>query len=82
HGTGANTSDGERLGLLTTFCGPQFRTQENFALGTSKEVVEEASPDLLALLGFKVWNAYGRIGSPLAEYVSQDASLLGEMRPT
>lgn len=29
HGTGANVSDVNRYGLLTTFCGPQFRPQEN-----------------------------------------------------
>lgn len=79
HGTGANVSNESRLGLLTTFCGPQFRPQENLALGTSKDVLKDASPDLLALLGFKIWNAYGRIESPVAEYVSQGETTLGEL---
>ncbi|MEM7533120.1 MAG: phytanoyl-CoA dioxygenase family protein [Chloroflexota bacterium] len=79
HGTGANVSDGPRLGVLTTFCGPQFRPQENFTLGTKQAVLDEASPDLLALLGFKVWNAYGRLENPVTEFVSRDDELTGEL---
>ena len=33
HGTGANTGNSDRLGVLTTFCSPQFRQQENQTLG-------------------------------------------------
>ena len=39
------------------------------------------SPGLLALLGFKVWNAYGRIESPAVEFISPGETSLGEMRP-
>ena len=67
--------------MITTFCGPQFRPQENFAVGTSLEVLEDASPDLLALLGFKIWNAYGRIESPLADFIQPGQTSLGEMVP-
>ncbi len=81
HGTGANVSDGPRLGVLSTFCGPQFRTQENLTVGTSKEVLENAPPELLALLGFKVWNAYGRVESPAVDFISPDEISLGELRP-
>ena len=81
HGTGANVTDGDRLGLLTTFVAPQFRPQENYTVGTAPEVVAEASPDLLALLGFKIWNAYGRIESPVAEYIHPGETSLGEMNP-
>ena len=79
HGTGANTSDGQRLGVLTTFVAPQFRTQVNFTTATSPEVVAEADEDLLALLGFKIWNAYGRVESPVAGFVRQGERSLGEM---
>ena len=82
HGTGANVSDEMRLGLLTTFVAPQFRTQVNFTLAAAPEVVEEADDDLLALLGFKIWNAYGRVESPVDGFVSQGARTMGEMRPT
>jgi ectoine hydroxylase-related dioxygenase (phytanoyl-CoA dioxygenase family) len=51
-GTGANTGNRRRMGLLTTFNGPQLRPQENFTVGTRQEVLASASPDLLELLGF------------------------------
>ena len=69
HGTGANVANGPRLGLLATYCAPQFRTQENYTLGIDPAVVAEASPELLARLGFKTWNAYGRTGDPNTAYV-------------
>ena len=79
HGTGANVSSGNRYGLLTTFCGPQFRPQENFTIGSRPEMLADATPELLALLGFKIWSGYGRVESPVAEYISQDERSLGEM---
>ena len=81
HGTGANVSNQQRLGVLTTFVAPQFRTQVNFTMATAPDVVAEADEDLLALLGFKIWNAYGRIESPVAGYIQQGERSLGEMRP-
>ena len=81
HGTGANVSDEQRLGILSTFVAPQFRTQCNFTTATLPEVVAEADDDLLALLGFKIWNAYGRIESPVAGYIQQGERSLGEMKP-
>ena len=81
HGTGANISEENRLGVLTTFVAPQFRSQENYTVGASKAVIDNASPDLLALLGFKIWNAYGRVESPVAEYIQQGEQSLGELRP-
>ena len=82
HGTGANTSEDMRLGLLTTFVAPQFRTQVNFTLAASDEALADADDDLLALLGFKIWNAYGRVESPVAGFVSKDAGTMGEMSPS
>lgn len=80
HGTGANVSSQNRFGLLSTFCGPQFRPQENFTIGARAELLSEAPPELLALLGFKIWSGYGRVESPVAEFVSQDERSLGELR--
>lgn len=79
HGTGANVSDVNRYGLLTTFCGTQFRPQENFTIGTRTEVLAEASPEPLSLLGFRIWSGYGRVESPVAEFVSQGERSLGEL---
>lgn len=81
HGTGANTGNSRRMGLLTTFCGPQFRPQENFTLGTRPEVRAQASPDLLELLGFRVWCAYGRTGNPTIDFIDPLETLPGEMVP-
>jgi len=81
HGTGANTGTDDRLALLSTFCGPQFRPQENLAVGTHEEVVAEADDDLKALLGYKVWNAYGRVESPAVEYIQPGEKSLGVLKP-
>ena len=81
HGTGANVSDDHRLGILSTFVTPQFRPQENYTVGASAEVVAEASDDLLALMGFKIWNGYGRVESPVAGYIQQGETSLGELSP-
>jgi ectoine hydroxylase-related dioxygenase (phytanoyl-CoA dioxygenase family) len=81
HGTGANRGNGPRMGLLTTFCGPQYRPQENFTVGTRPEVLADASPDLRALLGFKVWWGYGRIENPAVDFIEPGETSLGEMYP-
>ncbi len=82
HGTGANTGNSRRMGLLTTFGGPQLRPQENFTVGTRREVREAASPDLLALLGFQGWSGYGRTGDPVVELIDPDATPIGALRPS
>lgn len=81
HGTGANLGNGQRKGLLTTFCGPQFRPQENFTVGTRPEVLEKASDDLLELLGFGVWCGYGRTGNPTVAFIDPGEELPGAMQP-
>ncbi len=82
HGTGANTSDRVRLGLLATFCGPQFRTQENYTLGILPEVYEQCSPELLRRLGFGLWNAYGRVGSPARVLANPEQERIGVLKPS
>jgi len=77
HGTGANTGDSNRNAVLTTFCGPQFRPQENFVAGTRREVVDAASEETLALLGFKVWWGYGRTGNPTTYMIDRDETPIG-----
>ncbi len=71
HGTGANRTDGDRLVALTTFCGPQFRPQENYTLGVAEHVLQEADSHLRGLLGFGVWNGYGRTGDPTDQFVGR-----------
>ena len=62
HGAGANNSNGERYGVTSYYGGPQFRSLTNFTLSTHADIVDGASPTLKRLLGFKVWNEYGRTG--------------------
>ena len=66
HGTGANNSNEDRLGVLATFCAPQFRQQENQTLALDPELWDELPQKLKERLGFKVWQAYGRIESSAA----------------
>jgi len=79
HGTGANHSDFERKAILLTFCGPQYRPQENYTIGTSPEVLSGASNWLKELLGFRVWCGYGRTGDPIVDYVNPRDKLIGEL---
>jgi len=80
HSTGENRTDAPRIGLTTNFCAPQFRQQENFLLGTSPEVLAEASDELRALLGFRAWQGYGGYETH-HDWVSRDEPALGELRP-
>ena len=79
HGTGPNTSDNDRRAILTTFCAPQFRPQENYCIGTHPSILQSATNDLLALLGFKIWNAYGRIENPAAEFVHPQTEIISRL---
>ena len=81
HGTGANRSAENRLGLLATYCGPQFRPQENYTVGLDPEIRAIAKKELLDRLGFKIWHAYGRTGDPNTEYINVGKGKVGEMKP-
>ena len=84
HTTGANITDRPRIGLSTNFCAPQFRQQENFLLGTRPEVLRDASPALLDLIGFKAWQGYGGYENTSGQWVARVArvdSALGELQP-
>ncbi len=81
HSAGANESDEERFGVITYYGGPQYRSLQNHALGTRPEVLEGASPELLALLGFKIWNEYGKTGKVDSDYAHPGAELIGALEP-
>lgn len=80
HGTGAHTAGEDRLGVLGTFCGPQFRQQENQVLGLDPELWPTLSDGLKQRLGFKPWNAYGRLESPAAPWIYPNPDRIGELR--
>ena len=81
HGTGANTGNSDRLGVLTTFCSPQFRQQENQTLGLDRDLWESCSEKLKSRLGFKVWNAYGRIESSMDHMIDIEPKRIKELKP-
>ena len=81
HGTGANTGNTDRLGVLTTFCAPQFRQQENQTIGLDRKLWDSCSKKLRSRLGFKVWNAYGRIESSVEEMIEPEPKRIGELFP-
>ena len=80
HGTGANISNQDRLAILITFCGPQFRPQENFTIGIKKDVFPSLTEFQKELLGFKVWNGYGRTGNPTEKFIDIEDDLIGELK--
>ena len=83
HGAGANHSNGLRVGLLSTFCAPIYRQQENYALAVSPEIRRNASPRLLTRLGLKSWRAYGRVASlDRDEFVDVERDVVGELSPS
>ena len=76
HGTGANRTARDRLAALTTFCGPQFRPQENYTVGVSDDVLGDADEHLLSMLGFAVWSGYGRTGDPTDAFAQRSDETL------
>jgi ectoine hydroxylase-related dioxygenase (phytanoyl-CoA dioxygenase family) len=80
HSTGVNVSDRPRIGLTTNFCAWQFRQQENIPMGVSQEVLENASDELLDLIGFRPSFGYGSTETP-GERVDRGRYALGELKP-
>ena len=72
---------GERKGLTFAYQPPMFRPFENYPLVLLPEVYEEASQELLDLLGFKVWYGVGHLGDRDAERISCDTPIIGELKP-
>jgi hypothetical protein len=61
HGAGGNITDAPRHALLTAYCRPFLRPQENSTLSVSPEVLAKCSPELLALLGLRSWASLGSV---------------------
>lgn len=65
HGTGENRSTGaQRHALLSYFCRPFVRQQENFFLGLDPALRATERPEFLARLGYRIWGGLGRIEAP------------------
>ena len=61
HGTGVNRTDKPRRGLLAAYCKPFLRTQENSTISVDPAVLEQCSPEMLTLLGFRTWHGLGMV---------------------
>ena len=81
HGTGGNRTNAPRIGMLLTFCGPQYRPQVNFTLAMDRAILNAASDRQKALFGLKVWWGYGRTGHPSVEFVDPSETGVGELYP-
>ncbi|GAB2826600.1 phytanoyl-CoA dioxygenase family protein [Actinocorallia aurea] len=54
HGGGANRTGRARLAATAQYCEPWLRTQEAFALSTSRETVRAVSADIRRMLGYSI----------------------------
>ncbi len=79
HGTGANVSEAYRYGLLSYYCQPFVRQQENYMLSLDPAVRAAASPELLALLGFRSWNTLGMVEGTAHGDFACEADRVGEL---
>ena len=65
HGTGANrTADVQRHGILTYYCRPFIRQQENFFLGMDPMLRSTEREAFLERVGYRIWAGLGRTDSP------------------
>ncbi len=62
HGTGRNRTADPRYGILSYFCRPWVRQQENFFLTLPDPLVAGLPPALKARLGWQIWSGLGRTG--------------------
>lgn len=61
HGTGANTTEDRRHGILAYYSVPWLRQQENHPVSVSNEVLATMTPTLRRLIGFDPYAFYGMI---------------------
>jgi ectoine hydroxylase-related dioxygenase (phytanoyl-CoA dioxygenase family) len=82
HGTGSNRTDENRVAMLLTFCGPQYRPQVNYTIALDPEVLEQATDRQKTMFGLKVWWGYGRTGHPSVEFINPSDKGLGQLNPS
>ena len=79
HGTGANATKENRIAMLLTFCGPQYRPQVNYPVALDSAILKSASDRQKALFGLKIWWGYGRTGDPNLDFIDPDGQTLGKL---
>lgn len=80
HGTGENrTATEQRHAILSYFCRPFMRQQENFFLGLAPELEHSEREAFLARLGYRIWAGLGRIESPAERGLMSRGCPVGEL---
>ena len=59
HGGGANTSDGDRVGVTVNYNAPWLRQQENQYLAVRRETVMDLPEELRRLIGYELFGVLG-----------------------
>ena len=81
HAAGANDSNAPRYGVTSYYSGPQYRSLSNWTIGTKQAVLDNASAELLQLLGFKPFGGYGHTGNRDGIMATSAEHLIGELTP-
>jgi ectoine hydroxylase-related dioxygenase (phytanoyl-CoA dioxygenase family) len=81
HGTGINTTGSARLAVLTYFCAPFLRQQENHCLSLDPAVLRSLPDRVRELLGVRVWKTLGSVEGVCAEgeFVDRPAAPIGAL---
>ena len=81
HSAGENAGNTTRYGVIIYYGAPQIRSLQNHTMGIKADVLADAAPELLELLGFKVWNEYGKTGNIDTDFAKPADELIGELKP-
>ena len=85
HGTGVNTTNRPRRGLLFYYCRGWIRQQEKYILSLSKNL-EKLRNRILQLCGFRPWRTLGQVEGEGAfknsSFVEKPDRPVGELRLT
>lgn len=75
HGYGPNTTGEPRRSVITYYCLPWVRQQENWGISCLQEVLDEASPKLRQRLGLRTYGTLGGVSG--ARTTTNTGSYLG-----
>lgn len=79
HGMGKNRTEQDRIAINTVYNAPMARTQINWQVALLPDIREEASPELLARLGYMAWGGYyGRVGAADGD-IARAQDVIGEL---
>ncbi|RKT57777.1 phytanoyl-CoA dioxygenase family protein [Saccharothrix australiensis] len=72
HGAGVNkTESGTRIAILSHYCAPYIRQQENIMRSLRPEVRSSLTAGQRKLLGYDVWSGLGVVGGPPRDWTTR-----------